>query len=110
MQKIAMDDAKVLEPASTRKSNPIGVYPLSNAYEEPTTPARGSTLKRGFNGRHVSMFAIAGSIETDLLVGSGTVLARGGPRSMLIVHTAVGLLVLSPKRLYIKNTLILVLT
>ncbi|RSL56828.1 hypothetical protein CEP53_006669 [Fusarium sp. AF-6] len=36
-------------------------------------------LKRGFKMRHVNMFAIAGSIGTGLIIGSGQALAAGGP-------------------------------
>ncbi|KAI9041792.1 putative amino-acid permease [Aspergillus affinis] len=47
-------------------------------------------LKRGFKNRHVNMFAIAGSIGTDLIIGSGEVLASGGPGSMLIAYLIMG--------------------
>ncbi|KAL6359947.1 hypothetical protein LRP88_05643 [Fusarium phalaenopsidis] len=36
-------------------------------------------LKQGFKMRHVNMFAIAGSIGTGLIIGSGQALAAGGP-------------------------------
>ncbi|KAM0414659.1 hypothetical protein ACHAPT_013503 [Fusarium lateritium] len=43
-------------------------------------------LKRGFKMRHVNMFAIAGSIGTGLIIGSGQALASGGPGSILIAY------------------------
>lgn len=41
------------------------------------------------------MFSIAGAIGTGLLISSGTALSRGGPASMLIAYSFVGLLVLN---------------
>ncbi|PLB47633.1 hypothetical protein P170DRAFT_313421, partial [Aspergillus steynii IBT 23096] len=47
-------------------------------------------LKRGFKSRHVNMFAIAGSIGTGLIIGSGEALASGGPASILIAYLLMG--------------------
>ncbi|RSL83095.1 hypothetical protein CEP51_004720 [Fusarium floridanum] len=47
-------------------------------------------LKRGFKMRHVNMFAIAGSIGTGLIIGSGQALAAGGPGSILIAYCILG--------------------
>ncbi|KAL7760753.1 hypothetical protein ACKLNR_007288 [Fusarium oxysporum f. sp. zingiberi] len=47
-------------------------------------------LKRGFKMRHVNMFAIAGSIGTGLIIGSGSALASGGPASILIAYCILG--------------------
>ncbi|BCS19682.1 uncharacterized protein APUU_20114A [Aspergillus puulaauensis] len=52
-------------------------------------------LKRGLKSRHVGMFSIAGAIGTGILISSGTALSRGGPASMLIAYSFVGLLVLN---------------
>ncbi|CAG8947872.1 unnamed protein product [Penicillium salamii] len=49
-----------------------------------------SELKRGFKNRHVNMFAIAGSIGTGLIIGSGQALASGGPGSILIAYIIMG--------------------
>ncbi|KAJ5750809.1 hypothetical protein N7533_007837 [Penicillium manginii] len=54
-----------------------------------------TSLKRGLKPRHVGMFSIAGAIGTGLLISSGTALSRGGPGSMLIAYSFVGLLVLN---------------
>lgn len=53
------------------------------------------SLNRGLKSRHVGMFSIAGAIGTGLLISSGTALSRGGPGSMLIAYSFVGLLVLN---------------
>jgi amino acid transporter len=47
-------------------------------------------LQRGFKPRHVNMFAIAGSIGTGLIIGSGSALAAGGPGSLLIAYIIMG--------------------
>lgn len=51
------------------------------------------SLHREFKPRQVSMIAIAGAIGTGLIIGSGTGLARGGPASLLIAYSIIGLVV-----------------
>lgn len=48
-------------------------------------------LKREFKPRQVAMFAIACSIGTGLIIGSGTALTRGGPASLFIAYALVGI-------------------
>lgn len=52
----------------------------------------GPNLKRTLTSRQISMFSIAGSIGTGLLISTGSALAAGGPGSMLIAFTVVGFL------------------
>jgi amino acid permease len=51
------------------------------------------TLHRGLSSRQVQMIAIAGTIGTGLFLGTGRSLAQGGPASMLICYSIVGLIV-----------------
>lgn len=50
-------------------------------------------LKRDFKGRQVAMFAIACSMGTGLVIGTGTALTKGGPGSLMIAYILVGLCV-----------------
>lgn len=49
-------------------------------------------LQRKLKGRHLQMIAIGGSIGTGLFVGSGEVLANGGPASVLIAYAIIGIM------------------
>lgn len=50
-------------------------------------------LKKDLKARHISMIAIGGSIGTGLLIGTGNSLYTGGPMSMFIAYSFVGILV-----------------
>lgn len=50
-------------------------------------------LKRALSARQVQMIAIGGTIGTGLFLGTGKSLATGGPASMLICYTIVGVIV-----------------
>lgn len=51
-----------------------------------------SPLFRALKGRHLQMIAIGGSIGTGLFVGSGKALAHGGPASLVIAFTLIGVM------------------
>ncbi len=51
-----------------------------------------SGLKRNLSQRHMQMIAFGGSIGTGLFIGSGGVLATGGPGFLLLDYALIGLL------------------
>ncbi|RFU36116.1 hypothetical protein B7463_g246, partial [Scytalidium lignicola] len=50
-------------------------------------------LARKLKGRHLQMIAIGGSIGTGLFVASGKALATGGPASLLICFSLIGIMI-----------------
>ena len=51
-----------------------------------------SHLARRLKGRHLQMIAIGGSIGTGLFVASGRALEVGGPASVLLAYTFIGIM------------------
>ena len=51
-----------------------------------------SALLRRLKGRHLQMIAIGGSIGTGLFVGSGKALSHGGPASLVIAFSLIGVM------------------
>ena len=83
------DTMKVNDPESlsSERSNTVGEMEIqSNANP-------GSHLRREFKSRQVNMLAIAGAIGTDLIIGSGQGLARGGPASLFIAYCITGAII-----------------
>ncbi|KAI0583093.1 LysP Amino acid transporter [Pyrenophora tritici-repentis] len=58
-------------------------------------PQDGSTIEldKSMKTRHLHMIAIGGSIGAGFFVGSGGALSRGGPASLLIDFTIMGIMI-----------------
>ncbi|PQE11379.1 amino acid permease protein [Rutstroemia sp. NJR-2017a BVV2] len=78
---------------SNAASTPEDSFPTPTTQNESMDPHSG--LSRGLQTRHLSMMALAGIIGPGLLVGSGGALSSGGPASLLIGFSVIGLLAFS---------------
>jgi len=81
----------------SNRSNPLGALPAGGGHgtfdQEAAAQATAmSPLVRKLKGRHLQMIAIGGSIGTGLFVGSGKALSQGGPASLLIAFSLIGLM------------------
>lgn len=77
-----------VETAASRRRYGAPYYDLHlAALETANTP-----LARRLKGRHLQMIAIGGSIGTGLFVGSSKALNLGGPASLLIAYSIIGIM------------------
>lgn len=58
-------------------------------------PSGEQGLKKGLQSRHVQFIALGSGIGTGLFIGSGSTLASGGPGSLLIDYSLVGIMILT---------------
>ncbi|MCJ1322875.1 hypothetical protein MMC15_008225 [Xylographa vitiligo] len=80
-----------LSEESPAKVDEYGVHE-GGIHDVEAVPA--NALARSLKGRHMQMIAIGGSIGAGLFVGSGNALSNGGPASVVIGYSFVGLLLL----------------
>lgn len=67
----------------------LGVTPES--FKRRTLADKHNQLNKTMKSRHLNMIAIGGSIGAGLFVGSGSALSRGGPASLLICFSIIGI-------------------
>jgi len=58
------------------------------------SPPQKKLLKKNLKSRHLAAIALGGGIGTGLFVGSGSTLYQGGPGSIIINYTIMGLMIL----------------
>lgn len=71
----------------------LGIDPNLSDVEKTAIITANSPLSRSLKGRHLQMIAIGGAIGTGLFIGSGGVLANGGPASVLIAYSLIGAMI-----------------
>lgn len=64
-----------------------------NSISEKGEPRR--LLKKNLKGRHLACIALGGGIGTGLFIGSGRTLSTGGPGSVIIDYTLMGVMILT---------------
>ncbi|KAL9060280.1 MAG: hypothetical protein Q9162_000684 [Coniocarpon cinnabarinum] len=80
--------------AAVAPDKPVRTYQRHQFdYEEAANNTASSPLLRSLKSRHLQMIAFGGSIGTGLFVGSGATLSAGGPASVLIAFSLIGVLV-----------------
>jgi amino acid transporter len=67
----------------------LGITPES--FKRRTLADQHNQLNKTLKTRHLNMIAIGGSIGAGLFVGSGGALAKGGPASLLICFSIIGI-------------------
>ncbi|KAL0937017.1 proline-specific permease [Colletotrichum truncatum] len=86
-------ESNAMDLANDQKTQDDGLCRLeSNTFGESHLVSQGGT-KRNVKSRHAQMIAIGGSIGTGLFVGSGQVLAVGGPAFLFISYALTSILV-----------------
>ncbi|KAF3992913.1 hypothetical protein FT663_00823 [Candidozyma haemuli var. vulneris] len=68
----------------------LGIDPGLSDIEKTAIITANSPLSRSLKDRHLQMIAIGGAIGTGLFIGSGKVLANGGPASVIIAYALIG--------------------
>ncbi|GBL50655.1 glyceraldehyde-3-phosphate dehydrogenase 1 [Candidozyma auris] len=71
----------------------LGLDPGLSDIEKTAIITANSPLSRSLKDRHLQMIAIGGAIGTGLFIGSGKVLANGGPASVVIAYFLIGCMI-----------------
>ncbi|KZZ98236.1 arginine permease [Ascosphaera apis ARSEF 7405] len=80
-------EEEAIEPAPATSPN----NEADSIYGNKATVEEYGYVERGLKSRHVQFIALGGTIGTGLFLGIGEALTQGGPLSILLGYTIVGL-------------------
>jgi len=81
------------KPHAPRDSAATEASLVRNANDGSIDNAPSENLKRELTRSQMNMMALAGSVGTGLIIGTGTALSRGGPLFLLISYLTIGAVV-----------------
>ncbi|KAI8454845.1 amino acid transporter [Phakopsora pachyrhizi] len=76
-----------------KKNNEKSNFECSHATSNESSKPPSGELRRQLQNRHVAMISIGGAIGTGLFIGTGTALYHGGPLSLVVGYSLIGILV-----------------
>ena len=99
--KPAVTDGEYADPSEGDIEQEGASFPLKPSHDVTSEdlkgikPTKRPMLKKELGSRHLAFIALGGGIGTGLFVGSGSKLYQGGPGSIIIDYTLMGIMILT---------------